>query len=66
MRYLNEQLKYGYTEEQLEELIKSVGGFGHDTITYDRYSKVLDKKVKARRAGGIWSIDLIICKYLNL
>ncbi len=53
MRYLNEQLKYGYTEEQLEELIKSVGGFGHDTITYDRYSKVLDKKVKARRAGGI-------------
>jgi len=51
MRYLNEQLKYGYTEEQLEELIKSVGGFGHDTVTYDRYAKVIEKKVRARKTG---------------
>ena len=51
LRYINEQLHYGYTEEQLEDLIKSVGGFGADTITADRYSKILEKRVKNRKAG---------------
>lgn len=51
MRYLNEQLKYGYTEEQLQDLIKSVGGFGADSIAWDRYNKVLEKRVRSRKAG---------------
>lgn len=51
MRYINEQLKYGYTDEQLEELIRSVGGFGVESITGDRYNKIIDKKVRARKAG---------------
>lgn len=51
MRYINEQLKYGYTDEQLEELIRSVGGFGAESITGDRYNKIIDKKVRARKAG---------------
>lgn len=51
MRYLNDQLKYGYTEEQLQDLIKSVGGFGSESITWDRYNKVLEKRVRNRKAG---------------
>lgn len=51
MRYINEQLKYGYTDDYLQELIKTVGGFGSDVITYDRYNKIIDKKVKNRKAG---------------
>jgi len=51
LRYVNEQLHYGYTEEQLEDLIKAVGGFGAETITVERYSKVLEKRVLNRKAG---------------
>ena len=51
LRYINEQLHYGYTEEQLQDLIKSVGGFGAETITADRYNKILEKRVLNRKAG---------------
>lgn len=49
MRYINEQLKYGYQDEFLHELIKSVGGFGADTVTVDKYSRFIDKKAKQRK-----------------
>ena len=51
MRYINDQLKYGYTDDYLQELIKTVGGFGAETITVDRYNKLIDKKIKNRKAG---------------
>jgi Ca2+-binding EF-hand superfamily protein len=51
MKYINEQLKYGYTEEELEDLIRSVGGFGAENISKDRYCKIIEKRVKARKAG---------------
>jgi hypothetical protein len=51
MRYINEQLKYGYTEDYLHDMIKNVGGFGAETITVDRYNKVIDKRIKNRKSG---------------
>lgn len=51
MRYLNDQLKYGYTDDYLQELIKTVGGFGAESITVDRYNRIIDKKVKNRKSG---------------
>ena len=55
LRYINEQLHYGYTEEQLQDIIKSVGGFGAETITADRYNKILEKRVLNRKAG-VWVV----------
>lgn len=52
MRYINSQLNYGYNEEFLNELIKSVGGYGANSISADRFTKVIEKKVKARKFGG--------------
>lgn len=49
MRYINDQLKYGYDEEQLNDVVKTVGGFGADTITADRYNRIIDKKVKSKK-----------------
>lgn len=63
MRYINDQLKYGYTDDYLQELIKTVGGFGADSITVDRYNKLIDKKVKNRRAG-VWLIYAFSYKYI--
>jgi Ca2+-binding EF-hand superfamily protein len=45
LRYINDQLKYGYKDDFLEELIKTVGGFGAETITIERFSRFIKKKV---------------------
>jgi uncharacterized tellurite resistance protein B-like protein len=49
LRYINEQLKYGYDDEQLEALIHSVGGFGTETISWDKFNKFIQRKVDRRR-----------------
>lgn len=49
LRYINEQLKYGYSEEQLIELIHSVGGFGAETISWEKFNKFIQRKVDKRR-----------------
>jgi Ca2+-binding EF-hand superfamily protein len=49
LRYINEQLKYGYTDEQLIEIIHSVGGYGNETIAWDKFNKFIQRKVDRRR-----------------
>jgi Ca2+-binding EF-hand superfamily protein len=49
LRYISEQLKYGYTDEQLVEIIHSVGGFGATTISWDKFNKFIQRKVDRRR-----------------
>ena len=52
MRYISDQLGYGYSDEQLQDLIHSVGGYGADTITADKFNRFIDKKISKRRALG--------------
>ena len=54
MRYVCEQLGYGYSDEQLDELIHSVGGFGASTITSDKFNKFIEKKITKRKLGWKW------------
>ena len=51
LRYINDQLKYGYSDEQLVEIIHSVGGFGAETITWEKFDKFIKRKVEKRRFG---------------
>ena len=45
LKYLNDQFKYGFTEEQLHDVIKNVGGYNAETITFERFSKFISKKI---------------------
>jgi Ca2+-binding EF-hand superfamily protein len=49
LRYINEQLKYGYSDDQLVEIIHSVGGYGVETITWEKFNKFIQRKVDRRR-----------------
>ena len=49
MQYINEQLKYGYTEEQLVDIIHSVGGYGADTITADKFNRFIERRIAKKR-----------------
>lgn len=49
LRYINEQFKYGYNDKQLDELITKVGGFEAQTITADRFSKYIERRVNRRK-----------------
>jgi Ca2+-binding EF-hand superfamily protein len=51
LRYINDQLKYGYSDEQLTELIHSVGGFGAETISWDKFNKFIERKINRRKFG---------------
>lgn len=41
MRYISEQLGYNYNDEQLQDLIHSVGGYGAETISADRFNRFI-------------------------
>ena len=49
LRYINEQLKYNYNDDQLVEIIHSVGGFGAETISWDKFNKFIERKINRRR-----------------
>jgi len=49
LRYINEQLKYGYFDEQLVEIIHSVGGYGAETISWEKFNKFIQRKVDRRK-----------------
>lgn len=49
LRYINEQLKYGYNDDQLVEIIHSVGGYGAETVTWEKFNKFIQRKVEKRR-----------------
>ncbi len=49
LRYINDQLRYGYNDDQLVEIIHSVGGFGAETITFDKFNKFIERKINKRR-----------------
>lgn len=49
MRFISDQLGYGYSDEKLWELIHLVGGYGTETITSDRFSRFVEKKKKIKK-----------------
>ena len=59
LRYVNDQFKYGFTDEQLVDIIHAVGGYNADTITFEKFSRYIEKKVARRKVGIWWSIVAI-------
>lgn len=51
MKYLNEQFGYGYDDEQIMDIIHTVGGYGSEVITFDKYNRFIDKKINRRKLG---------------
>jgi len=49
LKYINEQLNYGYIEDQLWEIIHSVGGYNADTISFDKFNHYVKRKVDNRK-----------------
>lgn len=49
MKFVNEQLRYGFKDDQLKEIITSVGGANATTITADKFNRYIAKRVEHRR-----------------
>jgi Ca2+-binding EF-hand superfamily protein len=49
LRYISDQLKYNYNDDQLVEIIHSVGGYDAETITWEKFNKFIQRKVEKRR-----------------
>lgn len=52
LRYISDQLKYGYDDDQLVELIHTVGGYGAETVTWEKFNKFIEKKINKRKLGA--------------
>lgn len=49
LRYINDQLKYGFNDDQLLDIVHTVGGYGAETITWEKFNKFIDKKLTKRK-----------------
>jgi hypothetical protein len=49
LKFINEQLKYGYNEDQLWEIIHSVGGYNADTISYEKFNSYVRRITERRK-----------------
>ena len=49
MRRLNAEFRYGFTDEQLVEIIHAVAGYGFETIPWDRFNRYVLRKIEKRR-----------------
>ncbi len=56
MKYVNDQFKYGFSEEQLLNIIHAVGGYNADSITFDKFSKYISKRVAQKKI--LWKLNV--------
>lgn len=49
LKLINEQLRYGYNEDQLWDIIHAVGGYNADTISFDKFNTYIKRVISKRR-----------------
>ena len=49
LRYLNEQFRYGFSDDQLVEIIHAVGCYGTHEITSEKFNRFVLRKIEKRR-----------------
>lgn len=49
LKLINEQLRYGYNEDQLWDIIHAVGGYNADTISFDKFNTYIKRVVSKRK-----------------
>ena len=45
LKKISEQLKYNLTDEEIQEVVNNVSGFGKKDITWEQFNKYIAKKV---------------------
>ena len=48
LKRISDQLKFNLTDEELQEVINNVAGFGKKEITWDQFNKYIAKKVEKK------------------
>jgi Ca2+-binding EF-hand superfamily protein len=46
MRFVSNQLRYNLSDEQLEEVIKNVGGYDASNISKDKFENFIERKIE--------------------
>ena len=46
MRFINNQLRYNLNDEQLNEVIKNVGGYEANNISKDKFENHIERKIE--------------------
>jgi Ca2+-binding EF-hand superfamily protein len=45
LKRISEQLKYNLNDEEIQEVINNVAGFGKSEITYEQFNKYIARKL---------------------
>ena len=59
MKKTADELRYNLNEEESEEIIQNVGGFGNDGFDFDRFDRFIARKIERRREKLLWLIFII-------
>ena len=46
-------------EEESEEIIQNVGGFGNDGFDFDRFDRFIARKIERRKEKLLWLYNII-------
>ena len=49
LRALNDEFRYGFSDDQLVEIIHAVGGYGTNEITWEKFNRYVLRKIEKRR-----------------
>jgi Ca2+-binding EF-hand superfamily protein len=49
MKEINDKLGYGYSETELLDILHAVGGYNHETITFEKFNSYIRRKVVKRK-----------------
>ena len=56
MKEINDKLNYGFSEVELLDIMHNVGGYNHETISFEKFSSHVKRKVAKRKAAVLHSV----------
>ena len=56
MKEINDKLNYGYSELELLDIIHAVGGYNHETISFEKFNQHIKRKVAKRKSALLHSV----------
>lgn len=57
MKEMNDKLNYGFSEMELLDIIHAVGGYNHETISFEKFNSHVKRKLFRRETNRKFELN---------